>query len=104
MSLSRLSPLRISQSCFVEGDLGALQPSGPCAASSSLWSRSCGGDAHASGKTLCYNLPVMQALLETRKHGHCTSSPPKALVQDQVAELMEWSDELGKPDQDLYLR
>ncbi len=44
----------------------------------------------ASGKTLCYNLPVLQSVLtEGRKALYLF--PTKALAQDQVAELMELS-------------
>jgi DEAD/DEAH box helicase domain-containing protein len=50
----------------------------------------------ASGKTLCYNLPVLQQALE---HGGKALYlfPTKALSQDQVAELMELNEagELG---------
>lgn len=49
----------------------------------------------ASGKTLCYNLPVIQALLENEEARALYLFPTKALSQDQVAELMEWSTELG---------
>ncbi|WP_026279578.1 DEAD/DEAH box helicase [Thioalkalivibrio sp. ALgr3] len=42
----------------------------------------------ASGKTLCYNLPVLQAVRE-RKARALYLFPTKALSQDQVAELME---------------
>lgn len=42
----------------------------------------------ASGKTLCYNLPVLQAALERRAKA-LYLFPTKALAQDQVAELME---------------
>ena len=42
----------------------------------------------ASGKTLCYNLPVLQAAL-TRKAKALYMFPTKALAQDQVAELQE---------------
>lgn len=42
----------------------------------------------ASGKTLCYNLPVLQAALETRAKA-LYLFPTKALSQDQVAEIME---------------
>ena len=31
----------------------------------------------ASGKTLCYNLPVLQGVLEDTARGRCTYSPPK---------------------------
>ena len=42
----------------------------------------------ASGKTLCYNLPVIeQALLQQKKALYLF--PTKALAQDQVAELLE---------------
>jgi len=49
----------------------------------------------ASGKTLCYNLPVLQTLLEDEEARALYLFPTKALAQDQVAELMAWSDELG---------
>jgi DEAD/DEAH box helicase domain-containing protein len=42
----------------------------------------------ASGKTLCYNLPVLQAALADRAKA-LYLFPTKALSQDQVAELME---------------
>jgi DEAD/DEAH box helicase domain-containing protein len=43
----------------------------------------------ASGKTLCYNLPVLQALLEDEKARALYLFPTKALSQDQQAELNE---------------
>ena len=49
----------------------------------------------ASGKTLCYNLPVIKALLEDEAARALYLFPTKALAQDQVAELMVWSDQLG---------
>ena len=42
----------------------------------------------ASGKTLCYNLPVLQAVLEEKAKA-LYLFPTKALSQDQVAELVE---------------
>jgi DEAD/DEAH box helicase domain-containing protein len=42
----------------------------------------------ASGKTLCYNLPVLQAALEGPSKA-LYLFPTKALAQDQVAELLE---------------
>ena len=42
----------------------------------------------ASGKTLCYNLPVLQEVL-TRQAKALYLFPTKALSQDQVAELLE---------------
>ncbi len=42
----------------------------------------------ASGKTLCYNLPVLQAALKEGAKA-LYLFPTKALAQDQVAELME---------------
>ncbi|HPR88345.1 MAG TPA: DEAD/DEAH box helicase [bacterium] len=41
----------------------------------------------ASGKTLCYNIPVLQAVLETQEARALYLFPTKALSQDQVAEL-----------------
>ncbi len=49
----------------------------------------------ASGKSLCYNLPVFQRLLAEPESRALYLFPTKALAQDQVAELMQWSDELG---------
>jgi DEAD/DEAH box helicase domain-containing protein len=43
----------------------------------------------ASGKTLCYNLPVLQALLEHADARVLYLFPTKALAQDQLAELEE---------------
>jgi len=41
----------------------------------------------ASGKTLCYNLPVLQRLLEDTNRRALYLYPTKALAQDQLAEL-----------------
>jgi DEAD/DEAH box helicase domain-containing protein len=41
----------------------------------------------ASGKTLCYNLPVLQRLLESPERRALYLYPTKALAQDQLAEL-----------------
>jgi DEAD/DEAH box helicase domain-containing protein len=41
----------------------------------------------ASGKTLCYNLPVLQRLLENPEKRALFVYPTKALAQDQMAEL-----------------
>jgi DEAD/DEAH box helicase domain-containing protein len=48
----------------------------------------------ASGKTICYNLPVLQAALQ-RKAKALYMFPTKALAQDQVAELMELNEAGG---------
>jgi DEAD/DEAH box helicase domain-containing protein len=45
----------------------------------------------ASGKTMCYNLPVLQAVLEDQGARALYLFPTKALAQDQLAELMELS-------------
>ena len=42
----------------------------------------------ASGKTLCYNLPVLQAVINAQAKA-LYLFPTKALAQDQVAELLE---------------
>jgi DEAD/DEAH box helicase domain-containing protein len=41
----------------------------------------------ASGKTLCYNLPVLQRLLDNHERRALYLFPTKALAQDQLAEL-----------------
>ncbi|MED4204171.1 DEAD/DEAH box helicase [Neobacillus mesonae] len=43
----------------------------------------------ASGKTLCYNLPVLQAILENPKTRALYMFPTKALAQDQKSEINE---------------
>jgi DEAD/DEAH box helicase domain-containing protein len=43
----------------------------------------------ASGKTMCYNLPVLQGLMENDQIRALYLFPTKALAQDQVAELHE---------------
>ncbi len=48
----------------------------------------------ASGKTLCYNLPVLQALLEKPDARVLYLYPTKALAQDQLAGLQELAREL----------
>ncbi len=48
----------------------------------------------ASGKTLCYNIPVLNRLLENEKARALYLFPTKALSQDQVTELKETIDEL----------
>ena len=50
----------------------------------------------ASGKTLCYNLPVLQAILEDPESRALYLFPTKALSQDQLAELHEITDILGE--------
>ena len=46
----------------------------------------------ASGKTLCYNLPVLQRLLENPEKRAVFLYPTKALAQDQLAELSALKD------------
>ena len=46
----------------------------------------------ASGKTLCYNLPVLQRILADDSARALYLFPTKALAQDQVAELQELAD------------
>src|SRR5438105_8392058 len=45
--------------------------------------------ATASGKTLCYNLPVLNAVLENADTRALYLFPTKALGQDQLAELQD---------------
>ena len=48
----------------------------------------------ASGKTLCYNLPVLQSILENPDKRALYLFPTKALTYDQLDDLIEWSDAL----------
>jgi DEAD/DEAH box helicase domain-containing protein len=45
----------------------------------------------ASGKTLCYNLPVLDCLAQCPEARALYLFPTKALAQDQLAELNRWS-------------
>jgi DEAD/DEAH box helicase domain-containing protein len=49
----------------------------------------------ASGKTLCYNLPVLNAVLQNSAARALYLFPTKALAHDQMAELHELVGELG---------
>jgi DEAD/DEAH box helicase domain-containing protein len=50
----------------------------------------------ASGKTLCYNAPVMNGVLRDPATRALYLFPTKALAQDQLAELHELSDHLSR--------
>ena len=54
----------------------------------------------ASGKTLCYNLPVLQALVQEPDSRVLYLFPTKALAQDQLAELGELAKTL--PDMRMF--
>jgi DEAD/DEAH box helicase domain-containing protein len=49
----------------------------------------------ASGKTLCYNLPILNTLLNNPDARALYLFPTKALAQDQAAELAEFSRQLA---------
>jgi DEAD/DEAH box helicase domain-containing protein len=49
----------------------------------------------ASGKTLCYNAPVLSRILRDRSARALYLFPTKALAQDQLAELQEWCNQLS---------
>ena len=53
----------------------------------------------ASGKTLCYNAPVLSAILRDPSSRALYLFPTKALAQDQLAELHELSSRLSRPDE-----
>ncbi len=53
----------------------------------------------ASGKTLCYNVPVLSAILRDPSSRALYLFPTKALAQDQLAELHEMSSRLSRPDE-----
>ena len=50
----------------------------------------------ASGKTLCYNAPVLSAILQDPSARALYLFPTKALAQDQLAELHELADRLSR--------
>ena len=52
----------------------------------------------ASGKTLCYNLPVFHTLLTDPDARALYLLPTKALAQDQLAELSKRAAEIGRQD------
>jgi len=49
----------------------------------------------ASGKTLCYNAPVLQSILRDPSSRALYLFPTKALAQDQLAELHQLAERLG---------
>jgi DEAD/DEAH box helicase domain-containing protein len=51
----------------------------------------------ASGKTLCYNLPILNRLLAEPAARALYLFPTKALAQDQLAELQAWAGSLAVP-------
>ncbi|MET1249685.1 DEAD/DEAH box helicase [Sporolactobacillus sp. STCC-11] len=51
----------------------------------------------ASGKTLCYNLPVLEAMIEHPEGRALYFFPTKALAQDQMNEMTELINEIGLP-------
>ena len=48
----------------------------------------------ASGKTLCYNLPILNAILGDTDTRALYLFPTKALAQDQLAELYDLNQRL----------
>jgi DEAD/DEAH box helicase domain-containing protein len=50
----------------------------------------------ASGKTICYNVPVLNALLQDPGTRAIYLFPTKALAQDQLAELQRLSDSIAR--------
>ena len=57
----------------------------------------------ASGKTLCYNLPVLNAILENPDTRALYLFPTKALAQDQLAELQDLAARLEDAFGDFHL-
>ncbi len=49
----------------------------------------------ASGKTLCYNLPILSELISNPEARALYLFPTKALSQDQLVELNRWTEQLG---------
>ena len=52
----------------------------------------------ASGKTLCYNLPIIASILTTQHDRALYIFPTKALAQDQYQGLMRWNEQLPPDD------
>ena len=52
----------------------------------------------ASGKTLCYNAPVLNAILQDPSSRALYLFPTKALAQDQLAELQAMCEQLAAPE------
>ena len=50
----------------------------------------------ASGKTLCYNLPILDDLIQNQELRALYLFPTKALAQDQMAELLKLMEETGQ--------
>jgi len=50
----------------------------------------------ASGKTLCYNLPVLQRIVENPDARALFLYPTKALTYDQLDDLMSWANALDR--------
>ncbi|MGH9433502.1 MAG: DEAD/DEAH box helicase, partial [Terriglobia bacterium] len=49
----------------------------------------------ASGKTLCYNLPILNSLIADPAGRALYLFPTKSLAQDQLVELNRWTEKLG---------
>src|SRR5262249_28416809 len=49
----------------------------------------------ASGKTLCYNLPVLERLVQKPDARALYRYPTKALTYDEMDDLMQWGDALA---------
>jgi DEAD/DEAH box helicase domain-containing protein len=56
----------------------------------------------ASGKTLCYNLPVLSRILEKPDARALYLYPTKALTYDQLDDLMQWANALGGKEVGVY--
>lgn len=56
----------------------------------------------ASGKTLCYNLPVLQSIVENPDTRALYLYPTKALTYDQLDDMMRWADELPESTIGVY--
>ena len=51
----------------------------------------------ASGKTLCYNIPVIHSILEDQSSRALYIFPTKALSQDQLAEINAITNKIDMP-------
>src|SRR5262245_17868023 len=56
----------------------------------------------ASGKTLCYNLPVLQTIITNPDARALYLYPTKALTYDQLDDLMKWANDLAAASIGVY--
>jgi DEAD/DEAH box helicase domain-containing protein len=108
-AIRRMAPRSAQHSTFPEGVEPSLRQVLAARGISELYTHQAAAVGHAlagrnvvittptaSGKTLCYNAPVLSAILRDPSARALYLFPTKALAQDQLAELHALSDELSR--------